>query len=111
MAAQKHPSGYIEERRLHNPLSILCLLPQAPTPELSYQPPCELTVSTLTTMKVSSTPRRAGPVITKDGWYKYLIGPKLCARSLASQRGEVAIAVAVLNRMIRTAKPVIVRIA
>jgi len=32
--------------------------------------------------------------------YKHLIGPKLRARSLPAQRGEVAIAVAVLNRMI-----------
>lgn len=38
--------------------------------------------------------------------YKHLIGPKLRARSLPAQRGEVAIAVAALNRMIRTAKPV-----
>jgi len=43
--------------------------------------------------------------------YKHLIGPKLCARSLSARRGEVAIAVAVLNQMIRTAKPVPVRIA
>jgi len=37
MAAQKYPSGYIEERRLHNPLSILCLLPQIPTPKRSVR--------------------------------------------------------------------------
>ena len=43
--------------------------------------------------------------------YKHLIGPKLRARSLPAQRGEVTIAVAVLNRMIRTAKPVSVRVA
>ncbi len=43
--------------------------------------------------------------------YKHLIGPKLRARSLPAQRGEVAIAVAVLNKMIRTAKPVSVRVA
>ena len=43
--------------------------------------------------------------------YKHLIGPKLRARSLPAQGGEVAIAVAVLNRIIRTAKPVSVRIA
>jgi len=43
--------------------------------------------------------------------YKHLIGPKLRARSLPAQKGEVAIAVAVLNTMIRTAKPVSVRIA
>ena len=43
--------------------------------------------------------------------YKHLIGPKLRARSLPAQRGEVAIAVAVLNTMTRTAKPVSVRVA
>ncbi len=43
--------------------------------------------------------------------YKHLIGPKLRARSLPAQRGEVAIAVAALNKMIRTAKPVAVRVA
>ncbi len=43
--------------------------------------------------------------------YKHLIGPKLRARSLTAQKGEVAIAVAVLNTMIRTARPVSVRVA
>ncbi len=43
--------------------------------------------------------------------YKHLIGPKLRARSLPVQRGEVAIAVAAPNQMIRTAKPVSVRVA
>jgi len=43
--------------------------------------------------------------------YKHLIGPKLRARSLPAQKGEVAIAVAVLNTMILTAKPLSVRIA
>ena len=43
--------------------------------------------------------------------YKRLIGPKLHALSLPAQRGEVAIAVAVLNTMIQTAKPVSVRVA
>jgi hypothetical protein len=43
--------------------------------------------------------------------YKHLIGPKLRARSLPAQWGEAAIAIAVLNRMIRTAKPVSVRSA
>jgi len=41
--------------------------------------------------------------------YKHLIGPKLRARSLPAQRGEVAVAVAVLNQMIGTVKPVSVR--
>ncbi len=43
--------------------------------------------------------------------YKHLIGPKLRARSLPAQKGEVAIAVAVLDTMVRTAKPVSVRVA
>ncbi len=43
--------------------------------------------------------------------YKHLIGPGLRAQSLPAQRGEVAIAVAVLNTMIRTAKPISARVA
>ena len=43
--------------------------------------------------------------------YKRLIGPKPRARSLPAQRGEAAIAMAVLNTMIGTAKPVSVRVA
>lgn len=43
--------------------------------------------------------------------YKHLIGPKLRARSLPTQRGEAAIAGAVLNTIIGTAKPVSVRVA
>jgi len=43
--------------------------------------------------------------------YKHLIGPKLRPRSLPAQRGEVAIAVAALNTMIRTVKPISVRVA
>ena len=46
---------------------------------------------------------------TTMGRYKHLIGPRLRARTLPGQRGEVAIAVNVLNRMIRTGKPVAVR--
>jgi hypothetical protein len=45
------------------------------------------------------------------GRYKHLIGPKLRARSLRSQQGEAAIAVATLNKMIRVAKPISVRLA
>ena len=37
--------------------------------------------------------------------YKGLIDPKLRARQRDAQAGEVALAVQVLNRMIRTAKP------
>jgi hypothetical protein len=43
--------------------------------------------------------------------YKHLTGPKLRVRSLPAQRGEAAIAVALLNTMIRTAKPVSLRVA
>jgi hypothetical protein len=48
---------------------------------------------------------RRNQVETAIGRYKQLIGPKLRARSLPGQQGEVAIAVAALNRMIQTAKP------
>jgi len=41
--------------------------------------------------------------------YKHLIGPKLRARILPGQQGEAALAVALLNRVIRTAKPLSVR--
>ena len=46
---------------------------------------------------------------TAIGRYKHLIGPKLRARTDAGQQGEVALAVQVLNRMIREAKPVTIR--
>ncbi len=46
---------------------------------------------------------------TAIGRYKHLIGPKLHARTLPGQQGEAALAVTVLNRMIRAAKPVSVR--
>jgi hypothetical protein len=48
-------------------------------------------------------------VETTRGRYKHLIGPKLRARSRSAQLGEIALAVQVLNRMIREAKPVSVR--
>ena len=48
---------------------------------------------------------------TGIGRYKAAIGPRLRARTLPGQQGEAAIAVEVLNRMIRTAKPVSVRAA
>jgi hypothetical protein len=41
--------------------------------------------------------------------YKTLIGPKLRARHRDAQAGKVALAVQVLNRLIREAKPVVVR--
>jgi hypothetical protein len=40
-----------------------------------------------------------------------LIGSRLRARTLANQQGEVALGSEVLNRMIRVAKPISVRIA
>ncbi len=46
---------------------------------------------------------------TTMGPYKHLIRPKLRARNRSAQHGEVALAVQVLNRMIREAKPVSVR--
>jgi hypothetical protein len=55
--------------------------------------------------------RRRSLVETAIGRYKALIGPRLSARGVASQQGEVALGSEVLNRMIRVAKPVSVRIA
>ena len=54
---------------------------------------------------------RRSLVETAIGRYKALIGPRLRARTLANQQGEVALGSEVLNRMIRVAKPVSVRIA
>ena len=54
---------------------------------------------------------RRSLVETAIGRYKALIGPRLRARSVVNQQGEVAFGVEVLNRMIRVAKPVSVRIA
>ena len=48
---------------------------------------------------------------TAVGRFKHVIGPKLRPRSLPSTRGEVALAVQALNRMIRAAKPFSARIA
>ena len=48
-------------------------------------------------------------VETTMGRYKHLIGPKLRARRRPAQLGEVALAIQVLNRMIREAKPVAIR--
>ena len=48
---------------------------------------------------------------TGIGRYKAAIDPRLRARTLPGQQGEVALAVEVLSRMIRTAKPVSVRAA
>lgn len=48
---------------------------------------------------------------TGIGRYKAAISPRLRARMLPGQQGEVALATAVLNRMIRTVKPASVRSA
>jgi hypothetical protein len=42
---------------------------------------------------------------------RLVLGPRLRARTLPGQQGKAALAVEVLNRMIRTAKPVSVRTA
>ena len=52
---------------------------------------------------------RRNLVATAIGRYKHLIGPKLRARTLFGQQGEAALAVAVLDRMIRAAKPLSIR--
>jgi hypothetical protein len=49
---------------------------------------------------------RRSLVETAIGRYKHTIAPKLRARSPDGQKGEVAIAIQVLNRMIRIAKPI-----
>ena len=54
--------------------------------------------------------RRALAETAMSRW-KHLIGPRLHARTLSGQQGEAALAVSVLNRMARTAKPDSVRVA
>ena len=54
---------------------------------------------------------RRSLVETAIGRYKQMIGPTLRARTLPTQQAEVATGVAVLNRMIRLAKPISVRAA
>lgn len=53
---------------------------------------------------------RRNLVETSIGRYKSSIGAKLRARTPANQQGEATIAIAVLNRMVRTAKPVSIRV-
>ena len=50
-------------------------------------------------------------VETTMGRYKAIIGPGLRARSLAGQRTEAAVGVAVLNRMLHTSRPNSVRVS
>ena len=54
---------------------------------------------------------RRSLVETAIGRYKHLIGPALRARTSPTQQAEIAIGVAVLNRMLRVAKPISVRAA
>ncbi len=54
---------------------------------------------------------RRSHVETAVGRYKGPVGPRLRARTLSAQQGEAAIAAEVLNRMIRVAKPISVRVA
>ena len=60
--------------------------------------------------KVTGYGRRS-LVETGIGRYKASIGPRLRARTFGNQRGEVAIAVEALNRMIRAARPHSLRVA
>ncbi len=53
---------------------------------------------------------RRNLVETGIGRYKSSVGVKLRARTMVNQRGEVAVGIEVLNRMIRTAKPISIRI-
>jgi hypothetical protein len=53
--------------------------------------------------------RRRNHAKTTMSRYKHLIGPKLRARGQPGQHGEVALAIQLLNRMIREAKPASVR--
>jgi hypothetical protein len=59
----------------------------------------------------ATTYGRRSLVETAISRYKTAIGPKLRARTFRDQQGEAAIAAEVLNRMIRTAKPISVRVA
>ena len=52
---------------------------------------------------------RRSSVETAIGRYKHIISPKLRARSSDGQQGETAIAVQILNRMTRVAKPISAR--
>jgi hypothetical protein len=54
---------------------------------------------------------RRSLVETAIGRYKHIIGSALRARSTDGQAGEVAIAVQILNRTIRIAKPISIRLA
>ena len=56
--------------------------------------------------RLVGSPQLGGTEIGRD---KAAIGPQLQARTLPTQQGEAAIAVAVLTRMTRTAKPVSVK--
>jgi hypothetical protein len=66
-----------------------------------------LSVSTEATIR----PVSASVAETTVGRYKAIIGPKLRARSMLAQQGEIAIAVEVLNHIIRVVKPISIRAA
>jgi hypothetical protein len=75
-------------------------------------------VTARSTTSSAPRPRRTPPgygrrslAETAVGRHEAIIGPKLRARSLPAQQGEAAIAVETLNRMIRAAKPISVRVA
>jgi len=53
---------------------------------------------------------RRSLIETAIGRYKSMIGSRLRARTFAAQQAEIAIAVEALNRMIRIAKPISVRV-
>jgi hypothetical protein len=54
---------------------------------------------------------RRSLIETAIGRYKSIIGSRLRARTFAAQQGEIAIGVEALNRMVRVAKPISVRVA
>jgi len=102
----RHPS-------LDRPLRVGMLAPIAWRVPPRHYGPWERVVSLLTEGLVA-----AGAEVTlfatadsRTAACKAAIGPRLQARTLPGQQGEVTLAAAVLNRMIRTAKPASVRSA
>ena len=95
--------------RQHDPPSDIVIPPRASS-VLDVDAATPLTVRDRHVQLIAETGRmawqkatgygRRSLVETAIGRYKHIIGPKLRARSFNSQRGEVAIALQVLNRMI-----------
>ena len=81
----------------------------APTYAAASQPLPDPKWPLVTTVLAQGQYGKRNHAETTMGRYKHLIGPKLRARSRLAQLGEVVLAVQVLNRMIRSAKPVSVR--